>query len=256
MKPIALTALLLLACSAEPTAQSYVALCDTAGTAGSAGESAGAGGAAGLAGSTAGSSGSAGPVTYSTTFDATENPLGESGAWHHVGTSWTKVRSSGGLAFGTQTGAADYDDSYAYLSGFPANQQAQAVIHKGMGLSAACAHEVELLLRWSDTASQAKGYEIDLSYDGDYLAIVRWNGPYGSFTTLKNVVVPGGVHDGDVLKATMIGTTIRVYMNAVQVTSVTSSTYATGQPGIGFYDGLCSPPLDRFSFTSFSATGL
>jgi hypothetical protein len=40
--------------------------------------------------------------------------------------------------------------------------------------------------------------------------------------------------DGDVLRAEITGDTIRVYKNGSLVASVSDSTYATGQPGMGF----------------------
>ena len=39
-----------------------------------------------------------------------------------------------------------------------------------------CTHEVEVLLRWADSAHIARGYECNLAFDGGYAQIVRWNG--------------------------------------------------------------------------------
>ena len=67
-------------------------------------------------------------VAYSTTFDLTENPISEGGRWFN-----TAVRSGPG-ANGERTGVwhqwspNTYDDSYAYLSGFGPDQQAEAVV--------------------------------------------------------------------------------------------------------------------------------
>jgi hypothetical protein len=66
--------------------------------------------------------------TCTTRFEREENPLSEGGKWHNTGLDWTTVRTSHGVAFGTETGtnsgARQYDDSYAHLSGFPPDQEA------------------------------------------------------------------------------------------------------------------------------------
>ena len=40
---------------------------------------------------------------------------------------------------------------------------------------------------------------------------------------------------GDVIKATISGNTIVAYLNGVELSQVTDSTWPTGQPGIGFF---------------------
>jgi hypothetical protein len=42
--------------------------------------------------------------TYTTRFEGEEHPLSEGGKWQNAGRDWTSVRTSHGLAFGTQTG--------------------------------------------------------------------------------------------------------------------------------------------------------
>ena len=78
--------------------------------------------------------------TYSTTFDATEAPISEGGAWTHVGLDWTLVDTGGGIAFGTQTGTGGYDDSYAHLSGFPPDHGASGVIFRSPSLDGVVRH--------------------------------------------------------------------------------------------------------------------
>ena len=191
--------------------------------------------------------------SYSTSFRSTSSPISEGGAWSHVGTSWTFVQTENGYAHGTQTGQGGYDDSYAHLSGFPPDQQACAVIHKG---SSSFNQEVEILLRWSDTETTAKGYECFLHQNGQYAKIVRWNGVYGDFTTLADV---GGVtapQDGDILKATAIGDVITLYLNDEMLVQATDSTYSNGNPGIGFYQDENGGEPTEYGFKSYSATGL
>ena len=42
--------------------------------------------------------------TYSTKFEGTEDPLSEGGKWSNGGLDWTRIRKSGGIAYGTQSG--------------------------------------------------------------------------------------------------------------------------------------------------------
>jgi hypothetical protein len=64
-----------------------------------------------------------------------------------------------------------------------------------------------------------------------------------------------GLHDGDVVKATIIGNTITAYINGVQIIQVTDSTYPNGSPGMGFYiQGRSVSRESDYGFTSFAAT--
>lgn len=203
-----------------------------------------------------------GRVTYSTNFDTDESPLSENGAWRQDGTDWTNVDTAGGTAFGTQPlGAArgpdgEYNDSYAHLTGFPPDQEATAVIHRGQ-VDPSCTHEVELLLRWSDSAHSASGYECNLAYDGSYMHVIRWNGALGDFDFLTMSSVPGGIADGDTFRATVVGNVITVYVNDIERATVVDSAITSGNPGIGFWRGLggCGSFGD-FGFTSFAASSI
>ena len=192
--------------------------------------------------------------SYSTSFPLDELPISEGGAWSHLGTSWTFVQTENGYAHGTQTGQGGFDDSYARLSGFPPDQQACAVIHK-KGSSSSYG-EVEILLRWSDTETTAKGYECFLHTNGLFAQIARWNGDYGDFTSMVQVDGVSAPQDGDILKATAIRDVITLYLNDEMLVQATDSTYSTGNPGIGFYkDEHGGAPTD-YGFKRFSATGL
>jgi hypothetical protein len=196
---------------------------------------------------------------YSTQFDATESPLSEGNAWRHEGLDWTTVDTASGVAFGTQaldvprSGPEGYNDSYAYLAGFPADQQASAVVALGT-IDGSCTHEVELLLRWADAPHDARGYECNVAFDGSYAEIVRWNGPVGDYTYLARGNVPGGIHDGDVVRATMAGTTITLWVNGTQRATASDATFGDGNPGIGFWRGSSGcGELGDYGFTSFQA---
>jgi len=88
---------------------------------------------------------------YSTTFPLTENPISESSQWttgKAVGLDWSDVRTTPGLAFGTQNGSTNYNDSLAVLKGtWAANQSATATVHTLNQQSGNTFEEVEILLR-------------------------------------------------------------------------------------------------------------
>jgi hypothetical protein len=201
-------------------------------------------------------------LTYTTDFNLTESPISEGGRWHNNGLDWTFVGTANGIAFGTQKiGVArvppgQYDDSYAYLTGFPPDQQASGVVHLGT-IDGGCSHEVEILLRWADSAHNAHGYECNLAYNGAYAEIVRWNGALGSYTYLNRGSVPGGVHEGDTLSASIVGTTITLSVNGVVRAMATDATFPTGNPGMAFYRGASGcGTLGDFGFTRFTASAI
>jgi hypothetical protein len=179
-----------------------------------------------------------------------------------TGLSWTNVRSVGGMAVGTQTGAhggtaQQYDDSTAVLAGaWGPNQMAQARV-RILAVDTGAYEEVELRLRTTITPRSITGYEVDISdrpAGGDpYVSVVRWNGPLGSFTVLGPVVPGPGLKDGDLVKATMVGSTIRVFINGNQVFQVSDGTYTSGSPGMGFFLQAPSGTNANYGFTEFWA---
>lgn len=191
--------------------------------------------------------------SYSTSFPFDELPLSEGGAWSHAGKSWTVIQTENGNAHGTQTGQGGYDDSYAYLSDFPPDQQACAVIHQGSPVGY---QEVEILLRWSDSENSAQGYECFIHHGGQYAKIVRWNGPYGDFTTIADVGDVAAPRDGDMIRATAIGNIITLYLNDQMLAQAVDSTYPTGNPGMGFFKDKDGGANTEFGFESYTATGL
>jgi hypothetical protein len=238
---------------------------NAAGGSSSAGQSNASGnGSGGAATAGAGGSGTAGmagavniPGSYTTDFNLTESPLSEAGVWKHTGLDWTRVATAGGLAFGTQTGSGGYDDSYAYLSGFPPDQTASGVVHLDPATGGGTTHEVEILLRWADSEHSARGYECNFAYNGQYADIVRWNGAKGDFTFVVpslTASIPGGMHDGDTVSAKIVGHTITTYINGKQILSVSDSTFNDGNPGMGFWRGAPSGPMNDYGFTRFTAS--
>ncbi|MCV7282558.1 hypothetical protein H7J88_23260 [Mycolicibacterium flavescens] len=189
---------------------------------------------------------------YSTGFPVDELPISEGGAWSRAGASWTPVQTQNGVAHGTQTGQGGFDDSYARLSGFPPDQQACAVIHKD---SSGGYGEVEVLLRWSDTSTSAKGYEAFMHTNGMFAKIVRWNGGFGDFTSLAHVDAVRVPQDGDILRATAVGDVITLYLNDELLVQATDPTFPTGDPGMGFYKDAHGGPPSGYGFSGFTATG-
>jgi hypothetical protein len=189
--------------------------------------------------------------TYSTDFAGNEEPLSEGGSWSNAGLDWTTVRKANGMACGTQTGSGGYNDSYAKLSGFGADQAASAVIALNPQIDHSCSHEVELLLRCSDAPHRAMAYECNLSFDGTYCEIVAWNGKFGDFSYLARGKVRR-VRTGDVLKAVAQGSVITVYLNDSEVTRAEDKRYPIGDPGIGFFRRACGANSD-YGFSSYTA---
>ena len=232
------------------------------GQGGALGGGAGGGGSSGAAGSVGVGGLSGVGVPFVTDFDLTEAPIHEGNSWHHDGLDWALVDTDNGIAFGTQllgvarSGPSQYNDAYAYLTGFAPDQQASGVIHKGL-IDTSCTHEVEILLHWSDGPHSAAGYECNLAHDGAYAEIVRWNGPVGDYTYLARGSVSGGVRDGDVLSASIIGATITLSVNGAVVVSATDATFTSGNPGMAFWRGSSGcGTLGDFGFTRYSATSL
>jgi chitodextrinase len=176
-------------------------------------------------------------ATYSTNFDLNENPISEGGVWRRAPNQWTNVQTVGGVAFGTNGITNGYDDSYALLSGFGPNQTASAVVFADPTLSPGPAHEVELLLRFSDDANNARGYECLFNMDG-HVQLVRWKGVQGDveFIVLSEWRSLGRrLVTGDTVKASIIGNEIRLYINDMLMGRAVDSAVQTGQPGISFF---------------------
>ena len=200
--------------------------------------------------------------SYTTNFPLTENPISESGNWINggsVGLAWSNVRTTPGLAFGTESGSGGYDDSTAVLAGsWSADQMAQAVVHS-TNQNSNVFEEVELRLRTTIAANRITGYEFNFRAlaSGDiYVQIVRWNGAFGSFSLIDSLKGPG-IHNGDVIKATAVGNILTSYVNGNQILQVTDSTYNSGSPGMGFFNQSGTASLDsNYGFSSFTAAEL
>jgi hypothetical protein len=184
--------------------------------------------------------------SYTTNFLAKEEPLDEGAKWisgKSTGVDWSDVRTSAGLAYGTELGSRNgdkaYDDSTSLLTGlWGADQTAEAEVHS-TNPSDEDFEEVELRLRSSLSSHNSTGYEVLFrcsKTENAYASIVRWDGPLGKFTYLSQKKGPEfGVGDGDIVKATAVGNVITGYINAVEVIRANDDTYPTGNPGMGFW---------------------
>jgi len=204
-------------------------------------------------------------TTYTTSFPLTENPISENGNWINggtVGLDWSNVQTTGGSpgkAYGTQNGAtAEYNDSIALLTGtWGPNQTVTATVYTTITGNSNF-EEVELHVRSSLSAHNSTGYEINFSVNpsNPYVQIVRWNGPFGSWTEL-NGTGSYGAKNGDVIMAKVDSTnTITAYINGTAVLSWQDSTFTTGSPGVGFYAQSTTGTItdNQYGFTNFSAT--
>lgn len=113
-------------------------------------------------------------------------------------------------------------------------------------------HECELYLRQNITAHSSTGYECSIGItttanappNGVYAFIVRWEGAAGSFTTLYDphggvgsyVNTPTFPKTGDIWYAQITAANvISIFQNTLLIGSVTDTTWATGQAGLGFW---------------------
>ena len=205
--------------------------------------------------------------TYTTRFPGIEDPLSEGGKWTNKGVDWTRITKKAGLAYGTQTGTNTgiykFNDSYAHLSGFPPDQEAWGQT-RIVNPNPPCTQEVEILLRFTSAPHRTTGYECFarcVHSASSYVQIVRWDGALGKFTYLADKRGANyGLNNGDILKASIIGNVITVYVNGVEKARATDDTFKTGNPGIGEFlacesgHGLASN--SDFGFSSFTARGL
>ncbi len=236
----------------------------------------GGGSASGGGSATGGGSGTDGGATllYSTNFPLTENPISEGGKWvtgKTDGLDWNDPETASGTAFASVLSGATgnrYDDSIAHLKAsylmFNPDQYAQGTVYRAAGYDPSPSkHEVELHLRWQTTAHNAQGYEVMWGITG-YLAIVRWNGPLGSYTPLYDSGDPGigPPADGDVLRVEIRGNTLTVYkngsiqpVNTTDVTSAGGTVWSSGQPGLGFWP-VDSATRQSYGWKSYQAGNL
>ncbi|HEY1765276.1 MAG TPA: hypothetical protein VGF85_10160 [Opitutaceae bacterium] len=199
--------------------------------------------------------------SYATRFEKAENPLSEGGRWlsaRSVGHDWADVACEPGFAYGLENGLLGYDDATALLSGdWGPDQEAEATVH-ATNPNLKTWEEVELRLRSTLAPHSCTGYEILFrcsKADEAYSDIVRWDGPLAKFTYLTHKEGSKyGVKEGDVVKATMIGPKITVYLNGTLIAEAWDRTFTSGSPGVGFFLQADTGLNKNYGFTRFSAT--
>lgn len=206
---------------------------------------------------------SAGHRFYGTRFPRAEKPISEGGNWKVSGGDFADVETIPGVAIGTQTGdrsgQSKYDDSTALLTGdWGPDQFVQIVVHHSGAETDADYDEAEIRLRSEISSTSNTGYEINCrvgSLGKGYIQVGKINGPLGDFTGPFNE--KWGLNylcrDGDVIVATIVGTTIKAYINGEQVLEANDASFATGAPGIGFYHEGKQAQNKDFGISSFVA---
>ncbi|OAI52842.1 hypothetical protein AYO44_16410 [Planctomycetaceae bacterium SCGC AG-212-F19] len=205
------------------------------------------------------------PSTYTTNFPLTENPISEGGRW----INGRAMRTSGGLAFGTQSGVGGppYDDSSAVLTGaWGPDQAVWATVHTVNQQGGTNIYEeVELNVRMTITQTSIAGYDVDFrcAHDGSqYVELGYWRGTPDSVISIEGTLLAQvrgsaapGLYDGDVIKMTAIGNVITVYQNGAQILQVIDNAHpTTGSPGMGQWMHGPVGLITDFGLTSFTAT--
>jgi hypothetical protein len=202
--------------------------------------------------------------SYTTTFPLPENPISEGGRWisgGSVGRDWTDVSTTPGLAIGHQVGAS-YTDATAILAGTWGPDQSVTARVFATKHNDDCYQELELRLRSALEPSRNSGYEISFKSSQSaaaYLIIVRWNGALGDFTYLFNQRGPQfSLASGDIVSASIVGSTIIAYKNGVPMAHATDDTFVSGAPGMGFNlvnkVAGCRGTNGDYGFASYTAT--
>ena len=223
--------------------------------------------------------------SYSTAFSGKEIPINEGGVWMggsdggaslreggHIwrrGRLWGDVQTDSGFAFGVDE-PTKYGDPTAILAGnWGPLQTVTAVVRVKNTQDKGCCHEVELRLRTTISPLRITGYEAYCSVlrSSPYCHIARWNGPNGSYWNFETHSPATYLVDGDVIKATVTGTNpaiINFYRNGELIMQAIDTgaagggfgafgPWASGNPGIGFYDDRDDNWRD-FGLSSFGAT--
>lgn len=140
------------------------------------------------------------------------------------------------IAIATHTGI-NYDDSFAFVPGFGADQWCEAVLYREAGYNPNASgsnHEVELILGCR-TASGTHRWNEFLFNAGGGCEIINLDGGPGSFTSIgsrTSALIGRVAQDGDVLRATKSGNTLNMYVNGTLVCTYTGPLAADGS-GIG-----------------------
>lgn len=223
---------------------------------------------------------------YATRFQADEDPVSEGGRWRGGathGTNWQDFLTSGGRAYGKQTGTKPttngYDDSCAYRLA-PAGKTwglNQDVVGKvfltGRGGWGAGFHEVELLLRGTVSSGSNRCYEVLFGMEAGttYCQITQWKGPKasssGDFATSYDFLEDNNTFTAPAndtfVRATIISNVIRAYTSTDGVTWTECSDphditgdadpiLVPGSPGMGHWKNDANAVANTYGFSYWS----
>jgi hypothetical protein len=200
---------------------------------------------------------------YTTDFRYPEEPISEGGNWINgkvVGLDWCNCATTNGMVQGRQNNGSgpSYNDSTALLTGtWGSNQSVNVKLYKNNVVEGDYP-EVEIRLRSKLSAHVCSGYEALWSLRSDYscyVSIIRWDGEFGDFVGVSSVSgAQYALTNGTILKASIVGRRITMYVNGIAVLAGNDTTYTDGNPGVGFdHNGPRSEDAG-FGFTSFTAT--
>ncbi len=168
-------------------------------------------------------------ASASSSFAGTENPLSEGGVWTIPTAHFSGMRKANGAGVANNAGA----DCAAIYGGatFSANQFSEIV------LASVPAPTTTLWFHYCNVRMNATAsmYQVTTSADTglNHLQLFKVNNS-GTFTQIgANIVLGSNMAAGDVMRLSVVGTTLTVIYNGVVVRTATDSTLTTGQPGIG-----------------------
>jgi hypothetical protein len=199
-------------------------------------------------------------LVYTTSFPLTENPISEGGRWISAGAfgSWSDMRTTTGLAFGTQDTPVSppYDDSGALLRPPPGkswgrNQRVIGQVKIANRGSWTGFHELPILLRGHIATGVLKGYEcLFPCTTSTKLEMTQWLGPLAtnpggvagnpnSFGAHAEEPSWPGLSDNDFILAQIVGTVITMAHQPAAGGGYTSYlTYDTASDAVRFSDGM------------------
>jgi hypothetical protein len=180
----------------------------------------------------------------------TENPLSDGGNWNTLSGSG----ESGGLELVSGSIQPILPSTWGLMvwtgNTFPNDQYAEAIINDVASISYAAIH---IMVR---TTAGATGQN-----DYDFTAT---NGGYGSPLYTLNVVTNGSnvqlgavvsmtLAYGDVIRLSVVGSTISLYQNGVLVTTRTDTTWTSGAPGLQMYNDQATSMSSVIGFAAGSS---
>ncbi len=199
------------------------------------------------------------PTSYSTNFDATEDPISEDGNWlggATNGVGWSDLQTASGRCYAKSGSLVDYKDALAILNplkfNIPVNQKVTSLVYLD-SYTPPGSHELEQLLRWLCSSNYMPGYEALWTMNTN-VQLIRQEGDYnpsGNFTALASDSI-ADMQNGDSLVSSIIASAILMKRNGSTAISHTDSTWTTGTPGVGAWLTGGGTP-NRFCSTSFLA---